>query len=339
MRVLHIANFSWFSSSRKRADNVARYYSTDRKISNGLVRNGCCVQEFSYRDTARHFAPLSFGKKLGAKKMNENLLSVAAAFAPHLILLGHSELILPQTLAALRMQHPKAKIAQWWVDWFMPHSLLHLRERQPYLDAFFATTAPTHFSPMLQSKTPSYYLPNIIDSSIEVERGFDNSSYLYDIFFAGEYAPERAAVLDIVKQIPNIKRGFFGIDAAPLLAGAALHETIAAAKIGLNLSRADNIPLYSSDRLAQLAGNGCCVLSPRVPQMQTLFSENEICYFDDNKELPSLINDLLKDDNRRRTIARAGWQRAHTCYNETRVCQFIIEAILGNSFSENYEWV
>ena len=59
MRVLHVANFSWFSSTRKRADNVARYYATDRKISNGLIRNGCCVLEFSYRDTARHFAPLS----------------------------------------------------------------------------------------------------------------------------------------------------------------------------------------------------------------------------------------------------------------------------------------
>ncbi len=90
MRVLHIANFSWFSFSRKRADNVARYYATDRKISNGLVRNGCCVQEFSYRDTARHFAPLSFGKKLGAKKMNENLLSVAAAFAPNSRRLAHA---------------------------------------------------------------------------------------------------------------------------------------------------------------------------------------------------------------------------------------------------------
>ncbi len=198
---------------------------------------------------------------------------------------------------------------------------------------------PPNFAPILESKTPSYYLPNIIDSSVETGRSFDNSSYLYDIFFAGETAPERVAVLDTVKQIPNIKRGFFGIDAAPLLAGAALHEAIAAAKMGLNLSRADNIPLYSSARLAQLTGNGCCVLSPRVPQMEILFTENEVCYFDDHKELPSLINDLLKDDNRRRTIARAGWQRAHACYNETRVCQFIIEATLGNSFSENYEWV
>ncbi len=118
-----------------------------------------------------------------------------------------------------------------------------------------------------------------------------------------------------------------------------MYETIAAAKIGLNLSRANNIPLCSSDRLAQLAGNGCYVLSPRVPQMQTLFTENEICYFDDHNDLPSLINDLLKDDNRRRTIARAGWQRAHSCYNEKSVCRFIVEAALGDSFSENYEWV
>ena len=344
MRVLHVANFSWFSSSSKRADNIARHYATDRKISNGLIRNGCCVYEFSYRDAARYFAPLPFGgKQFGAKKMNQEIERVAAAFVPDLILLGHTELILPPTLAALRRQNKKVKIAQWWVDWFTPRSISHLRAKLPYLDAFFATTAPAHVAPFLNTNTaaspPFYYLPNMVDSGVEIGRGFENESYLYDLFFAGAQVPERAAALDAVRALPNVKCGFFGIDGAPSLGGVALHQAITAAKIGLNLSHAADIPLYSSDRLAQLAGNGCCVVSPRTPQMDTLFGDNEICYFDDCQELPSLIGALLKDDERRRAVAFAGWRRAHSSYNEKRVCRFIVEAAMGDEFGEKYEWI
>ena len=339
MRVLHAANFSWFSTKKKRADNLARYYSTDRKISNGFVRNGCCVWDFSYRDAARHLSPVLQSKKFGATKMNAALVAQARAFAPDLILLGHCELITPQTLAELRRILPDAKIAQWWVDWFAPHSLPHLRAKQKYLDAFFATTAPEYYAPLLESKTPSYYLPNIVDSGIETGRTFDGEHYEYDVFFAGADAPERAAVLDAVQNIPGIRAGFFGFGGRRTLTGAALPKTIAASKIGLNFSRADNIPLYSSDRLAQLTGNGCAAVLPRIPKIEKLFNENEAAYFSRAEEIPPLVAELLADDSRRREIARAGWKRAHGAYNEKRVCKFIAEAAFHNKFGEEYEWL
>lgn len=339
MRILHAANFSWFSAKGKRADNVARHYSTDRKISGGFVRNGHCVWDFSYRDAARYLSPFGRSKKLGAAKMNAALISQARAFAPDLILLGHSELVLPQTLAELRRILPGAKIAQWWVDPFAPHSLPHLRAKQKYLDAFFATTAPEYYAPLLESETPSYYLPNIVDSGVETGRAFESENCEYDVFFAGADAPERAALLEAVQNIPGLRAGFFGFGGRPSLTGAALPEKIAKSKTGLNFSRADNIPLYSSDRLAQLAGNGCAVVMPRVPKMEILFSENEAAYFSRAEELPLLISDLLKDDARRRETARAGWMRAHGSYNEKRVCRFIAEAAFQEPFGEKYEWL
>ena len=111
MKIFHVANFSWFSAKGKRADNLARYYATDRKISNGLIRNGHCVWDFSYRDTARHLSPLAKSKQWGAKSMNDALIMQARAFVPDIILLGHAELITPQTLATLRRHLPDAKIA------------------------------------------------------------------------------------------------------------------------------------------------------------------------------------------------------------------------------------
>lgn len=339
MRILHAANFSWFSADKKCADNLARYYSIDRKISNGFVRNGCVVWDFSYRDAARYLSPLFRSKNLGAKKMNAALVAQARAFAPDLILLGHCELITPQTLAALRRIFLDAKIAQWWVDSFAPHSLPHLRAKQKYLDAFFATTAPEYYAPLLESKTPSYYLPNIVDSSMETGRAFESEHCEYDVFFAGADAPERTILLDAVQNIPGMRAGFFGFGGRPSLTGAALPKTIAASKIGLNFSRPADIPLYSSDRLAQLTGNGCLAVMPRTPNMEILFNENEAAYFSRAEELPQLISELLKDDSRRRETARAGWKRAHESYNEKRVCKFITEAAFQKPFSEEYEWL
>ena len=140
MKILHVASFSWFTAKGKRADNIAFYHAIDHKISNGLMRNGHCVWDFSYRDTARHLSPLGKSKKWGAQNMNNALILQAQAFEPDLILLGHAELVTPQTLTTLRQSLPNTKIAQWWVDWFLPYSVLHLQKKQSYLDVFFATT-------------------------------------------------------------------------------------------------------------------------------------------------------------------------------------------------------
>lgn len=348
MRILHVANFSLFPSPRKRGDDIARYYSTDRKISNGLVRNGHCVWDFSYRDTARHLSPARLGKQWGAQKMNNALLTMARQFAPDIVLLGHCELLTAATLATLRDSLPACKIAQWWVDPFADSSLPPLRAKLPYLHAFFATSAPRYVASRLAitAPPPLYYLPNIVDSSVERERAFTLAAadYDYDMFFAGASAAERHDTLRRVAALPDTRCGFFGFDNRPYLGGAALAATIGKSKMGLNLSRAVNIPLYSSDRLAQLIGNGCLALTPRTPEMTRLFTDDEVVYYNngggsDDDDLLAHIKRYRDDDAKRRKIAENGWRRAHASYNEKRVTRFITEATLGAGFSEKYEWL
>ena len=341
MNILHIANFSWFSAPRKRADDLARYYACDHKISNGLIRNQHCVWNFSYRDAARYLSPLARNKKLGEKAMNAAVIRTARVFAPGLILLGHCELISAHTLTVLRDALPGVKIAQWWVDPFHPHSLPHLRAKQPYLDAFFATTAPSYYAPLIAAAPTAavFYLPNPVDNSIEKHRAFENPQCRYDVFFAGSSLSERNHTLQQLSQIQSIRLGLFGFGGRSVLSGAKFMQIIGDSKIGLNLSFATDIPMYSSDRIAQLTGNGCLALSPNTPQMERLFGDNEIAYYAGDDELREQINRLLQDDITRIRIAKAGWKRAHTCYNERRVAKFIVEAATGEEFSESYQWL
>ena len=115
-------------------------------------------------------------------------------------------------------------------------------------------------------------------------------------------------------------------------------SALARSKMGLNLSQA-TVPLYSSARLAQIVGNGCLALVPRVPEMTNLFSEEEVAYCDSEAALPDTIVRYQKDDATRKRIAAAGWRRGHASYNERRVAKFITEAVAGEMFSENYEWL
>ena len=96
----------------------------------------------------------------------------------------HCELITADTLAALRNILPSCKIAQWWVDPFDSHSLPHLLAKQPELDAFFATTAPAYYEPLMggDNSPTLYYLPNIVDTGIETERSFAGKKHAHDVF-------------------------------------------------------------------------------------------------------------------------------------------------------------
>lgn len=343
LRVMHVCNLSWHLSGgkRKHGSHLGRYYSTDRAISNGLVRNGHNVWEFSYRDIARQMAPLHLGKKLGAQRMNDFLLQQVRAYAPDILLLGHCELLLPQTLAAVREALPHCKIGQWWVDPFEAHSLAHLRLKAPYLDAFFATTAPSYVAQKLAVPMPRhYYLPNVVDASVHSARAFAADAHRYDLLFIGTDAGGRTALLARLQALSERMRcGFFGFGGRARIGGRELIDVVASSKMGLNLSRATDIPLYSSDRLAQLAGNGVLVLMPRTPQMHLLFSEEEVAYYDSEDDLLEKIERYHKDDKHWREVAAAGWRRAHRCYNERRVAKFITEAVLGEGFSEEYEWL
>ena len=339
MRILHCANFSLFPRARKSADDGARIYSTDRKLSAGLMRQGHSVFDFSYRDGARYYGV--FGKRGGAKKMNRALLQTAMQLQPDLVLLGHCELVFAQTLAEIRRCIPAIKIAQWWVDPFWNHQIPRLCEKHQHLDAFFSTTHPSAARRLVggEGDVPFYFMPNICDSAVETGRAFDNPNPRYDVFFAGRPDSAREELIGLLDTMKDeLRIGVFGLTRDTLLGGWEFIRTIGASKIGINFNRVNDIAWYASDRVVQLAGNGCLVFTPRIPGFEKLFAQDEVVYFDALADLPNLLRACLRDDDRRIQIARAGWVRAHKSYNERRIARFVIESVCEQTYSEDYEW-
>lgn len=317
LKVVHCANFS-----ESKFGQV--FYSIDRKITNGLIRNGHFVHDFSYREIAKNLTFLK-RKKLGAKKMNEKLLETISNIEPDLLLLGHSELVYTSTLKKIKESFPYIKIAMWWVDPF--DRIAHINDRLPYLDTFFATTSPEYYKQFFTKRTHFFYMPNMCDDSIETLKAFENKQYEYDFIFIGRNDANRKDFITKLLDMKEINFDIFGHHKDSLIFGQKFLNTIARSKMSVNYSRYNDIPLYSSDRVIQLLAQGSLVFSPKIPEFDTLFSEDEVIYFDDFDDLKEKLLFYKNNDEERIEVSKKGWEKAHTFFNSTIITQKMLEDI------------
>lgn len=335
MRILHVANFSTHKYG-------ADLFATDRKISNGLIRNGHFVYNFSYRNVCRNES-LFRTTKLGTGKLNKKMIQACDTLCPQLLLLGHSELIEAKTLAEIKKRHPSIKVGLWYVDaLFHTKKTTHLFERLDHIDVIFTTTGGEYLKEYSTATTSAAFIPNMVDSAVDSQKAFEAQSYDHDFIFCGRDSndPERQEFIEKlqVKVSKYLRCGFRGCLGNPIVTGFAYFDFLARSKMALNISRRNDVSLYSSDRLTQLVGNGLLTFCPDVPGMQTLFSDDEIIYFEDFDELLEKIIYYQNHDNECRKIAEKGWRRAHQSYNCERVTRYMIERLFELPFSSEYEW-
>jgi len=329
LRIVHCANFS-------ESKNGAVYYAIDRKLSNGLIRNGHFVYDFSYREIAKN-SNIFKSKKFGIKKVNENLIEVIKNIKPHLLLLGHSELISHESLEKIKAILPDIKIAMWWVDPF--DKIEHIYKRLEIVDVFFATTGISKLREIFGNVSAKLlFFPNPCDKSIENIKSYEKKEYEFDLIYIGRNDNRRKDFIDKLKDLKDLKIALFGNSKDNLIYGAKYYDTISNSKIALNFSRYNDIDMYSSDRIIQLTSNGILTMSPRIPKYELLFSENEVVYFDSYNDFKEKLYFYLENDNKRREIAKNGYLKAHESFNSTRVSKYMLESIFEPNISQKYEW-
>ena len=106
----------------------------------------------------------------------------------------------------------------------------------------------------------------------------------------------------------------------------------------LNISRRSDQLLYSSDRLAHLAGNGLAVMIERSTGYDQLFSDDEMAFFSSFDEMVAAIDRLARDPAHRMAVAAAGRARYHDLFNERRVAQYALEVALDRLDPAAYPW-
>ncbi|MCX5619436.1 MULTISPECIES: glycosyltransferase family protein [Bombella] len=345
LKIVHVGDF--FFSLKK---NAPSQFSVGGKLSHGLIRNGHHVIDVSYRDIAR--AGGWFGsRKLGRRYLWRALKAFLALSAPDLLLLGHGYMIPPAVIAEIRRQQPGMLIVQWNIDaLFVPDNARDFAARHQVVDASFISTAGSVVRECVGEEGRVYFLPNPVDASIERGRAFANQFLKADLFYScGNPARERLICgqsweMNRFCQMlegtlpPTMRYAYAGVRGQPYVNGPFYAALLEQSAMGLNISRRADYYLYSSDRLAQMIGNGQLVVMERQTGYDRLFSDQEMGFFNTLEELSEMLRFFHHHPKARQAVARAGWQRYHQLFNERAVANYLIGQTLGTLLEDEHRW-
>ena len=104
-------------------------------------------------------------------------------------------------------------------------------------------------------------------------------------------------------------------------------------KMGLNLSRGKPIKYYSSDRIAQLMGNGLLTFIDKQTKYDDFFKNDEMVFYNNIDDLSEKIKKYSKDLKNMKKIAKKGYFKYHKYFNSTLVAKYIIDKTIGNNSS------
>ncbi len=346
LRIIHVTNFN-------ERHNGRLFFNTGRRINNGFIRSGNTVLEFSDRDIQRHYK--SYRHVSGAKSLNEKLYKTCHNFRPDLIVLGHADLIDPNTLGELKNEYPELKISQWFLDPLNKYgpdfskNKKRILDKSDFVDANFITTSPDALS-FLSNKTRNYFIPNPSDPTFETLKNYNNECSV-DVFFALSHGVHRGKLKSrnfddretfinkLISSTQNIRFDLYGVNQVQPIWADQFFKIISNAKMGLNLSRGEPIKYYSSDRIAQIIGNGLVTLIDEKTCYNDFFDKTEMVFYRNISDLSEKILKISRDEKLRKLIAKKGRDKYHKYFNSNLVSDFIISKTLDVNHNKNkYLW-
>ena len=343
LKIMHITNFNERFNGRL-------HYNTGRRINNGFIRLGHNVLSISDRDILHNNKTLTDLK--GLTNLQNKILDTYDNFKPDLIMLGHADRVSLLTLEKMKNQDKNLKISQWFLDPLSKYGPDHLNNSKRILDKIeildktFLTTDPGSLSLKIPN---AHFIPNPCDESFEVLENYKNKCE-FDVFFAMSHGVHRGElkkgktdnreyfINDLIKKNNNIKFDVYGMNNVQPIWGEQFLKRISNCYMGINLSRGKPIKYYSSDRIAQLLGNGLLTFINKKTYLSDFFTNKEMIFYKDIDDLSYKINKYKKDVRLGKKIARLGKKKYFKYFNSSTVSDFMISKIFNKKTQKSILW-
>ena len=343
LKILHITNFNDRFSGRL-------HYNTGRRLNNGLIRLGHNVLSISDRDIVNKNKSITDPK--GVKALQNIIFDSFNNFNPDHIILGHADAVSTNTLDYLKSKNHHLKISQWFLDPLgkkgpdYEKNTKRIKDKIEFIDSTFLTTDPKSLSLSIPN---SYFIPNPCDHSFETLKNYEKNCQ-NDIFFAMSHGVHRGGLKDgkfdnrekfinkLIKKNKNIKFDIYGMNNVQPIWGNNFINRISNSSMGLNLSRGEPIKYYSSDRIAQLLGNGLLTFIDRKTLFRDFLSDDQIVFYDDIDDLSYKLNKYKKDKKDRVRIAKNGREIYLKEFNSTKVSEFILSKTFDYKTHNKFLW-
>jgi len=343
LKILHLTNFN-------RRFNGRLQYNTGRRLNNGFVRLGHNVLTLSDRDIIHD------NKKIldptGKKKLQNSIILNYKNFKPDCIVMGHADSIDGDTLSQLRDENKHLRICQWFLDPVHKNAPDYIKNNKRIIknsnniDFTFLSSCPS----LLKNKiNNSFFIPNPADKSFEILKNYETNCP-NDVFFAmshgvhrgilkdGKYDQREKYIKKLIRNNSKVKFDIYGMNKIQPVWGNDFLDAISKSKMGLNLSRGKAAKYYSSDRIAQLLGNGLLTFIDEQTQFSDLVGKNSIVYYSNFDDLSYKINKYKKDIKIAKKIAKNGRDIYHKHFNSTIVGDYMLSKLFDYKSKFKFIW-
>tara|TARA_B100000902_G_scaffold359748_1_gene375846 strand:+ start:15252 stop:17366 length:2115 start_codon:yes stop_codon:yes gene_type:complete len=343
LKIMHITNFNERFNGRL-------HYNTGRRLNNGFIRNGHNVLSISDRDILHNNKSINDFK--GYTSLQDKIIESSLNFNPNIIILGHADRVSVDTLIRIKNLNKDIKISQWFLDPLSKFGPDHINNKKRVLDKIeiidktFLTTDPKS----LPFKLPnSHFIPNPCDESFEILSNYKKECN-YDVFFAMSHGVHRGElksgktddrenfVNKLIKKNPNLKFDVYGMNNIQPIWAENFINKISNSYMGLNLSRGHPIKYYSSDRIAQLMGNGLLTFINEKTYLNDFFKKNEMIFYKDIEDLSVKLNKYKRDKKIGKKIAKKGKEKYFKYFNSKIVSDYLISKTFRTKSNNKFIW-
>ena len=343
LKIIHATNFNRRFKGRL-------HYNTGRRLNNGFIRLGHNVLTISDRDLIHENKNILDIQ--GRKQLQKNLIESSINFKADCLVMGHADAITNETLDYIKNKNKNLKICQWFLDPVGKNGPDYIKNNKrildkiDFIDSTFLTTSPSVLSKKVKN---SYFIPNPSDISFETLRNYQHKCE-NDVFFAMSHGVHRGELkkgkidnreffINKLKKInKEINFDLYGMNNIQPIWGDNFINALSRSNMGLNLSRGEPVKYYSSDRIAQLLGNGLLTFINKKTCFSDFLSNNEIIFYNDINDLSDKINKYKRDTKEARKIAKNGRNTYLKNFNSTIVSDFILSKLFDYKSKNKFIW-
>jgi glycosyltransferase involved in cell wall biosynthesis len=343
LKILHVTNFNRRFKGRL-------HYNTGRRLNNGFVRLGHNVLTISDRDLVHENKNILDIR--GKKQLQKDLIESSINFKADCLILGHADAITNETLDYIRNKNKNLKIGQWFLDPVGKNGPDYIKNNKritkkiDFIDSTFLTSSPSVLPKKIKN---SYFMPNPSDMSFETLKNYRQKCE-HDVFFAMSHGVHRGElkkgkidnreffINKLMKMNKEINFDVYGMNNVQPIWGDNFINAISKSTMGLNLSRGEPVKYYSSDRIAQLLGNGLLTFINKKTCFSDFLSNKEIIFYNNMHDLSYKINKYKKDTKEAQKIAKNGRDTYLKNFNSTIVSDFILSKLFDYKSKNKFIW-
>jgi hypothetical protein len=172
----------------------------------------------------------------------------------------------------------------------------------------------------------------------------------HDVFFAmshgvhrgglkkGKFDDRETFINKLLKKSKDINFDIYGMNNVQPIWGDNFLKKLSKSNMGLNLSRGKPIKYYSSDRIAQLLGNGLLTFIDKKTLFGDFLTEDHIVTYINMDDLTYKLSKFKKDVKERKRIAKNGRDFYLKKFNSTLVAEFILSKIYDFKSKNKFIW-